>query len=97
MEKTKEITGKVLYGLLFVAVLPIILILWAKYTQNIVTLSVPANLLYGWILLIPGAIFVLSGMWSLWRSGKGLPMNAFPPQRFVKNGIYAFTRHPIYL
>jgi hypothetical protein len=23
-------------------------------------------------------------------------MNAFPPKKFVKNGIYAFTRHPIY-
>ena len=26
----------------------------------------------------------------------GLPMNAFPPKRFVKKGIYAFTKHPIY-
>ena len=23
-------------------------------------------------------------------------MNAFPPERFVKKGIYAFTKHPIY-
>jgi hypothetical protein len=32
----------------------------------------------------------------LWKYGNGLPMNAFPPERFVKNGIYAFTKHPIY-
>ncbi len=92
----KEITGKVFYGLLFVAVLPIVLIFWAKYTNNFVTIPLPDGLLFGYILLISGAIFVCSGMWNLWRSGNGLPMNAFPPTRFVKNGIYAFTRHPIY-
>ena len=96
MRKTKEITGKVLYGLLFTAVIPVILLLWARYTKNIVTLPLPDNLLPGYILLITGAIFVGSGMWNLWRSGNGLPMNAFPPKKFVKNGIYAFTRHPIY-
>lgn len=96
MGKTKEITGKVLYGLLFAAIIPVILILWAKYTRNIVTLPLPDNLLFEYILLITGAIFVCSGLWNLWRSGNGLPMNAFPPKKFVKNGIYAFTRHPIY-
>ena len=97
MGKIKEITGKVLYGLLFVAVIPIILILWAKYTFGVVTLPIPDNLLPGYILLITGAIFICIGIWSLRTSGKGLPMNAFPPKRFVRNGIYAFTRHPIYM
>ena len=97
MGKSKEITGKVLYGLLFVAVIPVILILWAKYTHDAVSLPMLDNLLPGYILLITGAIFICAGMWSLWTLGKGLPMNAFPPKRFVKNGIYAFTRHPIYL
>ncbi|MCX6253888.1 MAG: DUF1295 domain-containing protein, partial [Bacteroidia bacterium] len=96
MEKIKVITGKVLYGLCFVAVVPFLLILWAKYTDKIVKLPLPENLLFGYILLIAGALFVLSGMWYLWRFGSGLPMNAFPPKRFVKNGIYAFTKHPIY-
>jgi protein-S-isoprenylcysteine O-methyltransferase Ste14 len=92
----KEFTGKILYGLLFVVALPVVLILWAKYTGNIVTLPLPHNLLFGYMLLIPGAIFICSGIWNLWKSGMGLPMNAFPPERFVTNGIYAFIRHPIY-
>jgi protein-S-isoprenylcysteine O-methyltransferase Ste14 len=96
MGKIKAITGKVLYGLLFVTVIPFLLILWAKYTDKIIKLPLPGNLLFGYILLIAGALFVLSGTWHLWKFGYGLPMNAFPPKRFVKNGIYAFTKHPIY-
>jgi protein-S-isoprenylcysteine O-methyltransferase Ste14 len=96
MGEIKALTGKVLYGLLFVTVIPFLLILWAKCTGNIVKLPLPENLLYGYALLIAGAFFVFSGMWCLWRFGKGLPMNAFPPERFVRKGIYAFTGHPIY-
>jgi len=96
MRKTKEIAGRILYGLLFAVVIPVILILWANYTKSIVTIALPLNLLPGYSLLITGAIFVSTGMWNLWRSGNGLPMNAFPPEKYVKNGIYSFIRHPIY-
>jgi protein-S-isoprenylcysteine O-methyltransferase Ste14 len=96
MGKIKKLTGKVLYGLLFVAVVPALLILWAKYTGNIINVPVPGSLLSGYILLIIGAFFVLAGIWNLWRLGNGLPMNAFPPEKFVKKGIFAFTKHPIY-
>ncbi|MCE5347583.1 MAG: prolipoprotein diacylglyceryl transferase [Bacteroidales bacterium] len=96
MGKIKVITGKISYGLLFAAAIPFLLILWAKCTDTIVKLPVPDNLLFGYLILIAGALFVVSGIWYLWRFGRGLPMNAFPPKRFVKNGIYAFTKHPIY-
>ena len=97
MVKSKEITDRVLFGLLFAVMIPVILAVWAKFTGNIVTIPLPINTITGYILLIAGAIFVCWGIWNIWRSGNGLPMNAFPPKRFVRNGIYAFTRHPIYL
>lgn len=96
MGKITALTGKILYGLFFVAVVPFLLIIWAKCTGNFVKLPLPENLFFGYILLISGLFFVIAGMWSLWRLGKGLPMNAFPPERFVKKGIYAFTKHPVY-
>lgn len=96
MGKIETITGKILYGLLFVTVIPFLLILWAKYTANIVRLPVPGVLLSGYLLLISGVLFLISGIAYLWKYGMGLPMNAFPPEKFVKNGIYAFTKHPIY-
>ena len=97
MGKIISLTGKVLYGLLFAGIIPSLLILWAKYTLDIVKLPLPGNLFFGYILLASGVFFVFSGIWNLFRFGNGLPMNAFPPKRFVKKGIYSFTRHPIYL
>src|SRR4030042_865008 len=96
MGKIRILVNKVLYGLIFVAVIPVLLILWAKYTADIIKLPLPGNLLYGYMLLVSGALFVLSGIWSLWRLGNGLPMNAFPPEKFVKKGVYTFLKHPIY-
>jgi membrane-associated phospholipid phosphatase len=43
-----------------------------------------------------GLAVTLTGMLGLWIHGGGLPMNAFPPPRFVKRGIYAVVPHPIY-
>ena len=51
MEKVKDFQGKVLYGLLFAAVLPLLLILWARHTERIINLPVPENLNYGYILI----------------------------------------------
>jgi len=96
MGKRKTLTGKVLYGLLFVVVIPVLLLLWSKYTRDIINLPVPGNCFIGYIFLLTGLAFILSGIRDLWYFGKGLPMNAFPPEKFVKQGIYAFTRHPIY-
>jgi len=97
MGQIKTLAGKVSYGLVFIVVVPLILILWTKYTGDFVRLPVPENLISGYILLISGVVFIISGMWNLWHLGNGLPMNAFPPKIFVKNGIYAFVKHPIYL
>jgi protein-S-isoprenylcysteine O-methyltransferase Ste14 len=96
MEKVKEVAGKVLYALLFSAAIPFLLILWTRHTAKIITLPVPDIIFPGYILIATGIVLVLSGMHNLLIFGKGLPMNAFPPKYFVKKGVYAFTKHPIY-
>ncbi len=92
----KTLIHKILYGLLFVLVIPFLLILWAKYTGKVVKLPVPDDLYFGYAIIAGGIFFVMSGIWHLWTFGRGLPMNAYPPERFVKRGIYAITKHPIY-
>lgn len=96
MGKIRTFIYKVLYGLLFVGAVPALLVLWARLTDKLIVLPVPGNILTGYILLAAGVLLLVSGMLYLVIVGKGLPMNAFPPTRFVKKGIYAFTRHPIY-
>jgi membrane-associated phospholipid phosphatase/protein-S-isoprenylcysteine O-methyltransferase Ste14 len=87
---------KVLYGSLFVAVLPALLLVWAYATRNAVTIATPQSALWGTVLAVTGMVTMLLGMLSLWKYGGGLPMNAFPPPRFVRGGIYALIPHPIY-
>jgi protein-S-isoprenylcysteine O-methyltransferase Ste14 len=96
MEKLKEYSGKVLYGLLFAAVIPLLLVLWAKHTDRIINLPVPENLNYGYILIAAGITILGSGMLNLLILGQGLPMSAYPPKQLVTKGIYSVFKHPVY-
>jgi protein-S-isoprenylcysteine O-methyltransferase Ste14 len=85
-----------LYGALFVGLLPLALWLWARAATRFVRVGALHSPYLGAALAAFGAVIVLAGMVSLWRRGGGLPMNAFPPPRFVTSGIYSLVPHPIY-
>jgi len=44
-----------------------------------------------------GALIILTAIFQIWRSGKGLPISHLPPRRFVDSGLYKIVRHPIYV
>jgi protein-S-isoprenylcysteine O-methyltransferase Ste14 len=96
MEKLKTIIGKILYGTLFMLALPACLYLWANSTKTFITVAVPHLPVTAMLLLISGCIIVAWGMLSLIIKGEGLPMNAYPPKKFVYTGIYGLIKHPIY-
>ena len=81
----------------FILIFPFILVSWATLTQKSISLPlgipVPASL----FLASFGLFLFLWSLWILTKKGKGLPMNAFPPTQFVKQGPYRFFSHPIYL
>jgi len=88
--------GKILYALLFVLVLPVALVEWAHATAGEIQLPMVQSQLGGGLLAAAGFSILLAGMLSLWIYGDGLPMNPFPPARFVRKGVYALIPHPIY-
>ncbi|HJW74511.1 MAG TPA: prolipoprotein diacylglyceryl transferase family protein [Thermoleophilia bacterium] len=88
---------RLLYGLLFVVVVPAGLIRWAAATAVSVPLPVSPRLWPGGIAVGAGLVLMASGMAALAAFGRGLPMNAFPPPRYVSRGIYRLTSHPIYV
>ncbi|MGB8262117.1 MAG: prolipoprotein diacylglyceryl transferase family protein [Terracidiphilus sp.] len=97
MERVRGSLGaKVLYGALFVVVLPLALMLWARATAGAVMLAAIESPASGAALAALGAALTLAGLFSLWHYGHGLPMNAFPPARLVAHGIYSLVPHPIY-
>ncbi|MGD1106516.1 MAG: methyltransferase, partial [Terracidiphilus sp.] len=88
--------AKILYGLLFAAALPAALVAWAFASRNAIRIATPHSIPCGIALAATGAAIMLTGMLSLRIYGGGLPMNAFPPPRFVGKGVYGLIPHPIY-
>lgn len=94
--------GKILYGLLFCVFLPLGLGVWAWLLDVGVGAQLPSVghgavvVVAGGVAVVVGAGLMVCGMWGLWRRGGGLPMNAFPPPRFVASGAYRWVGHPIY-
>jgi protein-S-isoprenylcysteine O-methyltransferase Ste14 len=89
--------GKVLYGLLFIVILPLYLAIWADTVGARVNLPAPALPSVGLALAGVGGVLMIAGIWMLFIHGGGLPMNAYPPPRYVNRGIYRWLAHPIYL
>ncbi len=91
------ILGRVLYAAAFVLMLPALLVAWAMLTAAAVQLPAPHWPLGGAVMAAVGLALMAGAMWSLWKRGGGLPMNAFPPRRFVFSGVYRLLPHPIYV
>lgn len=89
--------GRILYGALFVVVLPAMLVAWTRATAPGIGLPAYRSIAAGAALVLAGALLVSAGMYALWRWGGGLPMNAYPPPRLVHRGVYRYLGQPIYL
>jgi protein-S-isoprenylcysteine O-methyltransferase Ste14 len=88
--------GKFLYGLLFVVVVPGLLLLWAWKSEANIALPALQSSGWGYFTGLAGLILILWGMFDLVWYGKGLPMNAYPPENLVRKGLYRYLGHPIY-
>ncbi len=89
--------GKIAYGALFVAGVPAALYAWAVRTEDIVPLPVLRLPPLGLLLVVAGLVSMAAGTHALIVHGGGLPMNAYPPPRFVDRGVYALIPHPLYV
>jgi protein-S-isoprenylcysteine O-methyltransferase Ste14 len=97
VETVNKLPAKLLYGFLFIVVLPCLLWIWAVKTAPVVLLPAVHSLAWGLVVAGIGVLLMALAMASLWRFGGGLPMNAFPPPRYVSAGIYRMFCHPIYV
>ena len=91
--------GRVAYALLFCAAIPALLVVWARRLDSLLGSGDHATLMplvEGWWLAGAGTALAAWAMLELWRRGRGLPMNAFPPTCAVESGPYRWLAHPIY-
>lgn len=96
MKQINQTTGKFLYAITFLILVPAVLWSWAKLTENITSFPVIESKLAGGVLMIIGGSLMFWAMFALQFYGKGLPMNAYPPTVYVTKGPYRLFRHPIY-
>ncbi|MBL8920332.1 MAG: prolipoprotein diacylglyceryl transferase [Myxococcaceae bacterium] len=97
MALSRAALGPVLYGALFVAVIPAAMVAWSLGAAANVHLPVPATPRAGWALVGFGLVAWAAGTLALRTRGGGLPMNAYPPPRLVTSGVFALVGHPLYL
>lgn len=92
----KLASSRFFYAFAFCVLIPCLLWNGASYWEPYVNLAPVHSPAVGTALVLAGAILMIGAMTSLKRDGGGLPMNAFPPPRFVSSGFYALVPHPIY-
>lgn len=92
-----ESLGQLAYAGVFAVVVPGLLWLWAARTSSVVGLPAIHSTRAGAALVVAGAILAAVAMLALRIHGGGLPMNAYPPPKFVDRGVYAWVPHPIYV
>jgi protein-S-isoprenylcysteine O-methyltransferase Ste14 len=97
MPLISERLGKILYGLLFIPLLPVVLVEWAHFGAKNISLPIPYSTEIGLTLALISAVIMVSGTIALRVHGHGLPMNPYPPTRFVSRGMYHLIAHPIYV
>lgn len=91
------VLARIAYAALFTVALPVLLFFWARETAQWVPLSALHSVPAGIALGTAGAALMISGTWALYEYGRGLPMNAFPPEKLVERGVYSLVSHPIYV
>ncbi len=94
--KMKNLLGKILFGVLWVLVIPAVTIYWAIASEKVVALHPLQSITLGWVLLLSGLLLVIIGCITLSVYGSGLPMSPFPPKTFVSRGVFGLMSHPIY-
>ncbi len=92
----KDSIGKLVYAVVFIFFLPALLWLWSIQTAHSISLPPIHSVSWGISLFSSGLILIIMSMYYLRRHGKGLPMNAYPPEKLVRKGPYRFLHHPIY-
>jgi protein-S-isoprenylcysteine O-methyltransferase Ste14 len=91
------LAGRLLYGVLFLALVPVGLVAWARATEPVVRVPPVHSLPVGAGLVAVGMLLLVAGGRALIVSGGGLPMNPFPPRRLVRSGVYRWISNPMYI
>jgi hypothetical protein len=89
--------GRQLYGLLFAGVIPFGLWCWARALEQSFPLAPVHWAVGGMAIGVAGFALMAAGIIEIIARGGGLPINAFPPTRLVRSGVFRWIDNPIYV
>jgi len=89
--------GVAAYAALFAVVLPVLLGAWMYRLDRLLSLPRTGSVVSGLAMAAMGIAIMAAAVCALWRFGHGLPMSPYPPERFVRRGLYGVVADPIYL
>lgn len=92
-----ETLGRLAYGTLFVVALPLALVLWAARLDALIPLPAYGSPIVGGVVAGVGVLVMIVTTAALWIYGRGLPMSAYPPERFVTSWTYRYLANPMYV
>ncbi len=90
------VRGRFFYGFAFCVLIPCLLWNGTLVWEPWVKLEAIHSVWLGGLSLFFGVCLMAGAMVALKVKGGGLPMNAFPPPKFVSTGFYGIVPHPIY-
>lgn len=94
--RLRTVLGKIFYALCFCLIIPLLVVLSCRQLDPHLTLPPLHHRTIGIGISLLALTGIVSAMLGLKIRGGGLPMNGFPPSRFVSTGIYKLFPHPIY-
>ncbi len=96
MPTTSQLSRKMIYGLLFGLLYPLLLIVWAIAAASNVDLPAIGPSTVGVVVALCGFTLIVSAVIALGIYGHGAPMSPYPPTHYVTRSVYRYIPHPIY-
>lgn len=96
LKNTKSLLNKALYLFIFIVLIPISLLSWAKSTNSIINWPPVGGGIIGWVLIDLGLLIMIWAIYLLKKSDKGLFVQFLSPKHIIQEGPYRLFKHPVY-
>jgi hypothetical protein len=82
------------YRIFFLILIPVLILIWSKFTSKLIHIPLPKNLIWSYGLLIVGFCFLTTSFLCFRSTEKELSVTESQEKNHIKKGIYTFIKYP---